>query len=134
MVLPDTSVWVDFARRGAAGRAAGLRDLLDGGEVSTCGPVAAELLAGAEGEVAERISATIASLPWADLSPGAWSDAGVAARRLRKSGQTVPLTDLAIAAAAARAGHVLWSFDSDFKRIQPVIDDLVLYDVAEERQ
>jgi predicted nucleic acid-binding protein len=132
VVLPDTSVWVDFARRGSAGQAAGLRDLLDGGEISTCGPVAAELLAGAEGDVAERISATLASLPWADLSPAAWRDAGVAARRLRKTGQTVPLTDLAIAVAAARAGHVLWSFDADFRRIQPVIDDLVLYDAAEE--
>lgn len=132
MVLPDTSVWVDFARRGATGRAAGLRDLLDGGEVSTCGPVAAELLAGAGGEVAERISATLASLPWADLSPAAWRDAGITARRLRKSGQTVPLTDLAIAAAAAHAGHLLWTFDADFERIQPVIDDLALYRKAEE--
>lgn len=111
-----------------------MHDLLDGGEVSTCGPVAAELLAGAEGHVAERISATLASLPWADLSPIAWRDAGVAARQLRKSGQSVPLTDLAIAVAAAHAGHVLWSFDADFKRIQPVIDDLVLYDATEEPQ
>jgi predicted nucleic acid-binding protein len=132
VVLPDTSVWVDFARRGTAGQAASLHDLLDGGEVSTCGPVAAELLAGAEGDVAERISATLASLPWADLSPAAWRDAGLAARRLRKSGQTVPLTDLAIAVASAHAGHVLWSFDTDFKRIRPAIDGLVLYDVAEE--
>ena len=134
MVLPDTSVWVDFARRGATGKAADLRDLLDGGEVSTCGPVVAELLAGTEGDVAERISATLASLPWADLSPVAWRDAGIAARRLRKAGQTVPLTDLAIAVAAVHAGHVLWSFDADFKRIQRVIDDLVLYDAGEERQ
>jgi predicted nucleic acid-binding protein len=134
VVLPDTSVWIDFARRGDAGKAADLRDLLDGGEVSTCGPVAAELLAGAEGDVAERISVTLASLPWANLSPVAWRDAGVAARRLRKTGQTVPLTDLAIAVAATHARHVLWSFDADFKRIQPVIDDLVLYDAAEERQ
>lgn len=127
MVLPDTSVWVDFARRGRGGRAWGLHDLLDSGEVATCGPVAAELLAGAEGDVAERISATLASLPWAELTPDAWRQIGLAARRLRKAGQAVPLTDLAIAVAAVSAGHVLWSFDTDFERIQPVIDDLVLY-------
>ena len=45
VVLPDTSVWVDFARRGARGRATDMRSLLDAGEVATCGPVAAELLA-----------------------------------------------------------------------------------------
>jgi predicted nucleic acid-binding protein len=134
VVLADTSVWVDFARRGAGGRAAGLRDLLDSGDVSTCGPVSAELLAGADGEVAERISATLASLPWADLTPGAWRDVGVAARRLRKSGQTVPLTDLAIAVAAAHAGHLLWSFDTDFERIRPVLDDLALYGATEKSE
>jgi predicted nucleic acid-binding protein len=46
---------------------------------------------------------------------------------LRGKGETLPLTDLAIAVAAARAGHVLWSFDSDFERIHPVVDGLALY-------
>ena len=127
MVLPDTSVWVDFARRGAKGPAATLHDLLERGDVATCGPVAAELLAGADGEVAERISATLKSLPWADLDQAGWHDVGAVARRLRGKGQTLPLTDLAIAVAAARAGYVLWSFDSDFERLQPVVDGLEIY-------
>lgn len=127
MVLPDTSVWVDFARRGAAGSAAALHDLLDRGDVATCGPVAAELLAGADGEVAERISATLKSLPWAELDQAGWHDVGAAARCLRSQGQTLPLTDLAIAVATARAGHILWSFDSDFERIHPIVDGLHLY-------
>jgi predicted nucleic acid-binding protein len=120
-------VWVDFARRGTAGRAAALHDLLDRGDVATCGPVAAELLAGADGEVAERISATLKSLPWAGLDQAGWHDVGAAARRLRGRGQMLPLTDLAIAVSAARAGHILWSFDSDFERIYPVVDGLELY-------
>lgn len=127
-MLPDTSVWVDFARRGARGRAAALHGLLDGGEVAMCGPVAAELLAGADGEIAERISETLRSLPWAELDQAGWRDVGVAARRLRRDGQTLPLTDLAIAVAAARADYVLWSFDSDFERIHPIIDGLMLFD------
>jgi predicted nucleic acid-binding protein len=127
MVLPDTSVWVDFSRRAEAGAAAALRQLLDGGEVVTCGPVSAELLAGAEGEVAERMWETLSSLPWAQLGQAGWGEVGALARRLRRRGQALPLTDLAIAVAAARGGHALWSLDSDFERIAPALDGLELY-------
>jgi predicted nucleic acid-binding protein len=127
MVLPDTSVWVDFARRGTRGDAGALRGLLDSGEVATCGPVAAELLAGAQGEVAERMWATLSSLPWAELTADDWRDAGETAGRLRRSGETLPLTDIAIATAAASAGHAVWSFDGDFERIQTALDALEIY-------
>jgi predicted nucleic acid-binding protein len=126
LVLPDTSVWVDFSRHGERGRSTRLRDLLDRGEATTCGPVAAELLAGAAGEVAERIWDTLSSLPWAELSPSAWREVGSLAGRLRRQGESLPLTDLAIAVAAARAGHALWSFDADFERIAPLLPELVL--------
>lgn len=127
MVLPDTSVWVDFSRRGAKGAAATMRDLLDRREVATCGPVAAELLAGTEGEVAERIWDTLSSLPWVQLPATGWQEVGQVGRRLRRTGQMLPLTDLAIAVAAARSGHALWSLDSDFERIAPALDGLELY-------
>jgi len=107
-----------------------MRALLDSGEVATCGPVVAELLAGAEGEVAERMWETLSSLPWVELSSAAWREVGATARRLRRAGHTLPLTDLVIAVAAARAGHALWSLDSDFERIRPVLDGLELYELA----
>jgi predicted nucleic acid-binding protein len=127
VVLPDTSVWVEFSRRGAAGRAAGLAALLDAGEVATCGPVVAELLAGAKGDVAERMWETLSSLPWAELDSSAWREVGAIASRLRSDGQTLPLTDLVIAVAAARSGHSLWSFDADFERIAAVLTPLELH-------
>jgi predicted nucleic acid-binding protein len=127
VVLADTSVWVDFARRGKRGSAAEMRELLDAGEVVTCGPVTAELLAGAEGEVADRMWETLASLRWAELNAACWREVGALARRLRRRGETLPLTDLAIAVAAARAGHAVWSFDADFERILPALDRLELY-------
>jgi predicted nucleic acid-binding protein len=129
VVLPDTSVWVDFARRGERGQAAEMRDLLDAGEVATCGPVTAELLAGAEGEVAQRMWETLSSLPWADLTAVGWREVGLTAGRLRRRGETLPLTDLAIAVAASRAGHAVWSFDSDIERIQPALEGLKLHEV-----
>jgi predicted nucleic acid-binding protein len=127
VVLADTSVWVDFSRRGAAGRAAALRDLLDAGDVVTCGPVAAELLAGSEGEVADRMWETLASLPWADLGTEGWREVGIAASRLRRRGEALPLTDLTIAVAASRGDHDVWTFDSDFERIRPALESLRLY-------
>jgi predicted nucleic acid-binding protein len=127
VVLPDTSVWVEFSRRGAGGRAAALAGLLDDGDVATCGPVAAELVAGAEGEIAERIWETLISLPWAELGAAGWREIGTTAARLRRDGRTLPLTGLVIAVTAARAGHVLWSFDSDFERIRDALGELELY-------
>lgn len=127
MVLPDTSVWVDFSRRGTKGRAAELRDLLEAGEVATCGPVVAELLAGAGGEVEEHLWETVSALPWAELPASAWREIAAVARSLRRSGQMLPFTDLMIAVAAARADHVLWTFDDDFDRIRTVVSGLKLH-------
>ncbi len=104
-----------------------MRELLDGGEVAACGPVTAELLAGAEGAVAERMWETLSSLPWAALDSTGWREVGAVAGRLRRGGQALPITDLAIAVAATRAGYALWSLESDFDRIAPELDGLELY-------
>jgi predicted nucleic acid-binding protein len=127
MVLPDTSVWVDYSRRGLEGESVGMRDLLDRGEIVTCGPVAAELLVGADGDVAEQMWGMLSSIPWVQLPTMSWREVGRLGHRLRQAGQTLPLTDLAIAVAAARGGHVLWSLDSDFERIAPALEGLELY-------
>lgn len=128
MIIPDTSVWVDFSRRGDRGRAAALRGLLEAGEVATCGPVAAELLAGAEGEVAERLWETLHSLPWAELPPQAWREAGSLAGDLRRRGSSLPLTGVVIAVAAVGEGHALWTFDGDFTRIREALPELELHE------
>lgn len=130
VVLPDTSVWVEFSRRGSHGQAAALAGLLDAGEIATCGPVAAELMAGTGPEIEDQIWETLSSLPWADLNPASWREVGTVAARLRRDGRTLPLTDLVIAVAAARGGHSLWSFDADFERIATALTDLSLYDPA----
>lgn len=104
-----------------------MRELLDRGEVATCGPVAAELLSGADQEVSERMWTTLSSLPWSELTAAGWQEVGAVARHLRQAGRTLPLTDLVIAVAAAHAGYSLWSLDADFERIAPVLDGLELY-------
>lgn len=127
MVLPDTSVWIPYFRNSSGAEGDRLEALIEGGEVAICGPVFAELLGGAGDAQRSSIVDTVGGLPWADLDHGSWREVGVVARSLRQIGQALPLTDLAIAVAAARAGHALWTLDSDFERIAPVLDGLELY-------
>lgn len=124
MVLADTSVWVEYLRREGGGRASRLGTLVDRHELMTCGPVVAELIAGAGEEDQARLERVLDGLPWAELDRGAWSQVGLASAVLRGSGQEVPLTDVEIAVAASRAGASVWSADSDFERLAPVIDGL----------
>jgi predicted nucleic acid-binding protein len=129
LVLPDTSVWIPYFRSTSGAEGDRLEELIERGEVTTCGPVLAELLGGAGEAQRKAIMETVANIPWADIDHAAWQDVGALARGLRQAGQTLPLTDLAIAVAAARAGHALWSLDSDFERIAPALDGLELYSV-----
>jgi len=127
MVLPDTSVWIPYFRSRSGEVGDRLETLIGEGEVAICGPVLAELLAGATDSQRESIVGTVGGLPLADLDRTSWEEVGAVARRLRQTGQTLPLTDLAIAVVAARAGHALWSLDSDFERIAPALGGLELY-------
>lgn len=127
MVLPDTSIWVGYFRGTPRADADHLASLIDAGEVAVCGPVLAELSAGAGEEQRVDLLEILLGLPWADLDTEAWLRVGETASTLRRSGMALPLTDLAIAAAALRGGHALWSLDSDFERIHAVMDGLELY-------
>jgi predicted nucleic acid-binding protein len=127
MVLPDTSVWIPYFRSASGADGDHLEGLIKAGEAAVCGPILAELLGGADERQRRAITDTAGNLPWAELDHGSWRATGTLAHRLRQAGQTLPLTDLAIAVAAARAGYALWSLDSDFERIASVLDGLKLY-------
>lgn len=126
MILPDTSVWIAFLRAGAQELTGELADALDRREVLTCGPVMAELVAGARPPDRAELLTSLAGLPWADLDRSAWQSVGLLAAELRDSGQTLPLTDLEIAVAAQGSGAVLWTSDRDFDRIGPLVEGLAI--------
>lgn len=123
-VLADTSVWVDFLRRGERGKAARLDALLRDGMVITCGPVAAELVAGASGERKDALWDRLRGLRWIELDADGWRQAGLAYGRLRVAGQAVPLADCVIAVAATVGAAELWTFDDDFDRFTEVVPRL----------
>jgi predicted nucleic acid-binding protein len=126
-VLADTSVWVQYLRRGRSGKAARLDDLLAQGEVVVCGPVVAELVAGTPPAHRAELIALLNALPWADLGHAEWARIGEVAARLREQGITMALTDIEIAVAAVRVRAELWTRDADFTRIATVLDSLSLF-------
>lgn len=126
MVLADSSIWIAYFR-GDARTGPRFDALTDAGELVTCGPVAAELLAGVrrEGDRQDLWDRLIAAR-WAAISAAGWRSAGEAAAELRASGRPVALTDLVIAVSAVGARATVWTYDSDFERIGDVIPDLTL--------
>ena len=127
-VLADTSIWVEYLRRGRESKAVRLDDLLVAGEVVVCGPVVAELLAGAKSSERARLWLLLTGLPWAGLGPVQWQSVGETAARLRERGDTVALTDVEIAVAAVDSSSRLWTRDSDFKRVRTVMPTLQFFD------
>lgn len=116
--LADTSAWVSYLRNGREHPwGAELDALLSRGELLICGPVFAELLASTAERDREQLAESLRGLEWAELDRPAWARAGILAARLRAAGETVPLTDVFIAAAALAAGAELLTADSDFERI-----------------
>ena len=127
-VLADTSIWVEYLRHGKESRAARLDDLLVAGDVVACGPVVAELLAGAKSPDRGRLWLLLTGLPWAELGPVQWQSVGETAARLRERGETLALTDIEIAVAAVDSSSRLWTRDSDFGRVRGVLPALQFFD------
>ncbi|MHB1582571.1 MAG: PIN domain-containing protein [Acidimicrobiales bacterium] len=98
------------------------------GEVVVCGPVVAELLAGARSSDRARPWLLLTGLPWAELGPLQWQTVGQVAARLRARGETVALTDIEIAVAAANSSSRLWSRHSDFERVHAHLPTLRFFD------
>lgn len=126
-VLPDTSVWVEYLRRGTSGPAAALDDLLIEGSVVVCGPVMSELLVGTPPEDHDQLWAAVGSLPWADIDRDGWKAIGQVGGRLRKLGRSIPLTDVVIAVASVSSDSAVWTKDQDFERIAEVLPSLEIY-------
>ncbi len=120
-VLPDTCAWIDFF----AGKTTAVANLvavaLRNATVFTCGPVLSELLQGTRGD-RDRQSVLDAhrALEYAEATPAVWVRTGVLAADLRRSGTTVPLSDLLIAAIAIEQRLEIITADSHFGLIPGV--------------
>lgn len=118
MVLVDTSVWIEFFRGKNQKLIEGLKDLLDGNEVSLAIPVRIEILAGTSKEKKPTLGRVLSALPlfypsvetWKKIEN--WIEAGLS------KGERFGALDLLIAAITAENKTALWSLDKDFQRME----------------
>jgi hypothetical protein len=120
LYLIDTSVWIHALVRRDPPTPIQLRlaELLRAGVAATVSLVRVELLRGARDAPRyrriERILAPLASLP---LTDEVYNDAAQLGFRLRRSGVTVPLVDLVVAATAIKNDSVVVHLDADYELI-----------------
>ena len=130
-VLADTSVWVDFLKVGTSGPAAELATLLRDRRVVLCGQVVAELLAGTQPKQRDGLWTLLSGLPWLELRARGWRRVGELAGDARRSGFTLPLTDVQIAVMALENEAELWSRDAHFAQIGALVSGLVRFQPPE---
>ncbi len=120
-VLVDTSVWIRADRRGHEAVKNRLRRLAVEGLVLMCWPIRVELLIGVKkSERWAALDEQLSAFEHVPVTDDTWHRAARLGYDLARRGQTVPLPDLVIAAAAMEQNVDLWTVDGDFKRIAGV--------------
>jgi predicted nucleic acid-binding protein len=122
MVLVDSSVWIEAARRdGSLEHKVGLEGLLDAVEATFCGPIKLEVLGGARGQDRQRMSAYFDSVPYRTIEDGAWESAKEAAWRLRDKGHSLPWNDILIGSLSVAWGCRVYAKDQHFQILRDVL-------------
>lgn len=121
MVLVDSSVWIEAARRtGRLDCKVGLENLVDAAEAMFCGPIKLEVLGGARQEDRKRMAAYFDCIPYRAISDDAWNFALDCAWRLRDKGHTIPWNDILIGSLSVKLGCQVYSVDQHFEVMQVV--------------
>jgi len=122
MVLVDSSVWIEAARRdGDLAYKVGLEGLLEFAEALLCGPVRLEVLGGARAQDRKRLTAFFDSVPYKALDDSAWNFALDCAWRLRDRGLSIPWNDILIGSLSVRWTCRVYAKDSHFDAMRDVI-------------
>lgn len=115
MVLVDSSVWIEAARRqGDLATKVALRALLDEYEAAWCSPIKLEVLGGSRREERRALERFFGVIPYVDCREPEWDAAKALAWRARDAGHTLPWNDFLISATAASRGWRLYARDAHF--------------------
>jgi len=116
-ILVDTTIWIEFFRQGSK-IGESLEGLLMENGVWTCGIVLFEILQGikSEGEKS-KILILLSGLPYVEMTKALWERAAVLSASLRKSGVSLPLSDIFIATIAIENDLSVFTLDNHFAQI-----------------
>ncbi|HSW62251.1 MAG TPA: PIN domain-containing protein [Dissulfurispiraceae bacterium] len=119
-VLADTCLWIDFLK--AAPQSSGhMAGLISANALCVCGAVLFELLQGVRSDTEKkRILSAIGGLSYYEMTQLAWHYAADLSAGLKKSGTTVPLSDILVAALAHQYDLMIFTHDQHFDHIPGV--------------
>lgn len=124
-VIADTCIWIEFFRTKSV-ISNQLKDLILNNLVVGTGIIIAELLHGTRTDQERDIIIDIFdTLEYAEITKEVWIEVGDLARKLKTSGKTIPLSDIAIACCASRYGCHIFTIDKHFDLI-PGINKIVV--------
>ncbi|MDN3515864.1 MAG: PIN domain-containing protein [Candidatus Brocadia sp.] len=126
-VLPDTCIWIEYFKPGASALKQTLERLLLNESVFVCGPILYELVQGLKSDKEKtNIVDAMKSLEYIEMSESLWIKAGEISSTLHKSGKTLPLSDILIAALVIKNNLSIFTTDKHFEEIK----DVLLYPIA----
>ena len=122
MVLVDSSVWIEAARRqGDLGCKVALESLLEEYEATLCSPVRLEVLGGARKEERSGLAAGFAVIPYIPVTEATWNLALENAWRLRDAGLQAPWNDVLIASVSIEHGCRVYARDKHFELMSSAV-------------
>lgn len=128
MVLVDSSVWIEAARRhGSRELKCGVEGLLEEYQAAVCGLVWLEVLGGARPAERQRLRTYFAALPRLATPEDTWDQTVAHAATLRDRGITVPWSDLLVATVAVTHHARVYACDHHFALMAPHLG-ILLYE------
>jgi predicted nucleic acid-binding protein len=115
LVLIDTCMWAPFFNRPQSPVKRTIDGLLDDDRAALIGPLLAEVLSGIRNDAkADWVASLLRGLQYVELTWLDWREAARLGRQLAARGHVLPITDLALAAAARRLDCSVYSDDPHF--------------------
>ena len=115
MVLVDSSVWIEAARKeGLLECKVGLEGLLEEYEAALTSPVRLEVLGGARAADRRKLESYLSLLPYFPVEEMDWRQAIRHGWSLRDAGLTIPWNDILVATVALRFGFRVYAVDAHF--------------------